>query len=552
MALPAPFNPDAIDLPASPRAPTVTNDAPGILATELAAPMPTLDLGDTRPLLGEPQATTRQAPADSFDPGAGFTNVLAARPASHFTIVASFDTSVTNSSVATGYTQAVNAAISYFEGEITNPITVDITFSWGTIDGQPISGPLGESNSIYSPFTYGQVYSAVKGLANQSAVQQAAYATLPPSAPAGVTNLDVNTAQAAALGLAGNTVNGGAIGLGSNYPFFWSQSAVEAGAYDAVSTLEHEISEILGRSDEGGAGGSYTLLDFFRYTALDGGSADPPGSAAGWRDEPFEPGYSTNSYSYFSYNGTTVTLPYDTPTDVGNGADIADWAPSVPTDSFGYGSQGAVAPVSATDLQEMNVLGYSLAAACYAEGTRILTANGPVAVEHLEVGMAVATLSGRLARITWTGRRAVEPARHREPQTLNPIRVRAGAFGHAPHADLVLSPDHAVLLEGRLVPIRHLANGASIAQETRARITYWHLELDRHDAIFAEGMPCETYLDTGNRDAFEGNATTQLHPDFRQHHAERVWAERGCAPILTDPAEPALRRLHTHTLARVA
>ncbi len=195
---------------------------------------------------------------------------------------------------------------------------------------------------------------------------------------------------------------------------------------------------------------------------------------------------------------------------------------------------------------------YSYTPACYASGTHILTASGPVAVEHLAVGMRLPTASGRLARIAWLGHRTVEPARHPRPHDMNPIRVRAHAFGHAPARDLLLSPDHAVLVEGVLIPIRHLANGSSIAQEPRASITYWHVELDRHDAILAEGLACESYLETGNRNAFEGEAATRLHPDFTPHqaHAEHLWAERGCAPILTDPAAAALRRHHTSLLAR--
>jgi hypothetical protein len=31
---------------------------------------------------------------------------------------------------------------------------------------------------------------------------------------------------------------------------------------------------------------------------------------------------------------------------------------------------------------------------------------------------------------------------------------------------------------------------------------YVHVELDRHDILLAEGLPAESYLDTGNRAAF--------------------------------------------------
>jgi hypothetical protein len=186
--------------------------------------------------------------------------------------------------------------------------------------------------------------------------------------------------------------------------------------------------------------------------------------------------------------------------------------------------------------------------ACFAAGTRIMGAFGPVPVEALAVGDRLRTARGRLAPVRWLGHRRVDLARHKRPLDVMPVRVRRAAFGRGrPDRDLVLSPDHAVFFRGHLVPVRHLINGVSIVQETRERITYWHVELDRHDVILAEGLPCESYLDTGNRGAFENaDGPVQMTPDF----ARGVWAAEGCAPILTDPADPRLRAMHTRLLAR--
>jgi hypothetical protein len=50
------------------------------------------------------------------------------------------------------------------------------------------------------------------------------------------------------------------------------------------------------------------------------------------------------------------------------------------------------------------------------------------------------------------------------------------------------------------VPVRYLDNGISIARALGSRIVeYFHVELDRHDVLFVEGLPAESYLDTGNR-----------------------------------------------------
>ena len=136
-----------------------------------------------------------------------------------------------------------------------------------------------------------------------------------------------------------------------------------------------------------------------------------------------------------------------------------------------------------------------------------------------------------LRPVRWIGRARIDLDRHSHPEHVAPVRIRAGAFGDGtPHRDLLLSPDHAVFRDGALIPVRLLLNGATIVQEKRAgRITYFHVELDSHDVLLAEGLPAESYLDTGNRDAFDNAGKVQaLHPDF----AARSWDERGCAPLL--------------------
>jgi Hint domain len=86
-----------------------------------------------------------------------------------------------------------------------------------------------------------------------------------------------------------------------------------------------------------------------------------------------------------------------------------------------------------------------------------------------------------------------------------------------------------VFVDGVLIPIRHLVNGTTVAQEQVDEITYWHVELESHDVIMAEGLPCESYLDTGNRGAFEnGGAPVQLHPDFARWRREAS----ACAPLV--------------------
>jgi len=130
-----------------------------------------------------------------------------------------------------------------------------------------------------------------------------------------------------------------------------------------------------------------------------------------------------------------------------------------------------------------------------------------VAVEALRVGDHVPARSGALRRVGWIGRTSVSV-----DDATAPVAVRAGAFGAgAPHRSLVLSPDHAVFADGALVPVRYLGNGGSIVRCAAQRVVeYFHVELDRHDVPFADGLAAESYLHTGNRAQFADGSTAQV------------------------------------------
>jgi hypothetical protein len=178
-------------------------------------------------------------------------------------------------------------------------------------------------------------------------------------------------------------------------------------------------------------------------------------------------------------------------------------------------------------------------APCFAEGTRILTARGEVAVEDLVEGDEVVTARGGLRPAIWIGSRRIRCDRHPRPSEVNPVRVRAGAFGDGlPTRDLRLSPGHAVEIDGVLVPVSQLINGATIVQEEVEAIRYFHVELDAHDVILAEGLACESYLDDGNRQVF-GNAPGHLALYGRLDPQD--W-DQACLPVLRPgPESEALR-----------
>jgi hypothetical protein len=174
---------------------------------------------------------------------------------------------------------------------------------------------------------------------------------------------------------------------------------------------------------------------------------------------------------------------------------------------------------------------------CYVAGTLIRTERGDVEVDHLSINDRVITVSGASLPIRWIGYRKVRCNRHPQPEQVWPVRVAAGGFGISkPGRDLLLSPDHAVYVQKMLVPIRSLMNGTTITQVSVDQVAYYHVELPTHDIIFAEGLPCESYLDCGNRKEFtNGGGTVQMHPDFGSgERDEAIWETSGYAPLRVD------------------
>ena len=182
---------------------------------------------------------------------------------------------------------------------------------------------------------------------------------------------------------------------------------------------------------------------------------------------------------------------------------------------------------------------------CFLRGTRIRTVTGDKAVESLTMGEAVLTASGEARPIRWIGSRGLDCTRHPKPNFVWPIRIQAGAFGpDMPARDLWMSPFHSILLEGVLVQVEKLVNGATVVQVPRERVEYWHVELESHDILLAEGLPAESYLDVGNRTGFvNGGAYLEAYPDFKPKEGSET-----CVPVVKEG--PVIERAKATLLAR--
>jgi hypothetical protein len=139
---------------------------------------------------------------------------------------------------------------------------------------------------------------------------------------------------------------------------------------------------------------------------------------------------------------------------------------------------------------------------CFARGTRVLTSHGEVPVEDLANGDLVITANGALP-IKWIARQTFRKNESASwhPSVL-PIRVSRFAIDdQTPHRDLYLSQEHALLIDGILIPVRYLVNGRSITVDNNAgkaeAIEYFSVQLDTHQVIFAEGAAAETFRYAG-------------------------------------------------------
>jgi len=172
---------------------------------------------------------------------------------------------------------------------------------------------------------------------------------------------------------------------------------------------------------------------------------------------------------------------------------------------------------------------------CFVRGTRLLTPEGYRPIESFDPGDAVITQDGRPRAIKWLGHRTMD-LRGNTPD--HPIRFAPGSISPGiPARPVKLSPLHAVFIDGVLVPALHLVNGATITWQKTGPVTYFHLELDRHDIVFAEAMPVETFLENGNR--------AQLF----QERGTRAHCTTPCAPLITGGPKLAKIRRLLHEIA---
>jgi hypothetical protein len=152
-----------------------------------------------------------------------------------------------------------------------------------------------------------------------------------------------------------------------------------------------------------------------------------------------------------------------------------------------------------------NLLGATGSPACFMAGTAIRTPTGNVPVETLRIGDLVTLADGRTATVAWIGRQTISMV-FADPLRVLPIRIKAHALEDGiPARDLLLSPDHAVLVDDILIQAGALVNGVSVLRESDVPtvFTYYHIEIADHSLLLAENTPAESFVDNVSRLNFD-------------------------------------------------
>jgi hypothetical protein len=442
---------------------------------------------------------------------------------------------------------ALHYAAIYLGNLITDPIAVTIQANVSNLNSTTTTGILayGSAEGYFENF---------KTIRQEIALHDPSVAKyLPTTLPSGVyTSIVASKSELQAWGLGYGAPSysiGGSIVINTAYSSSFNYSTsinahnANTGLTDFVGVAEHELSHALGRISYNGntaslGGYLFGPLNLFRFDAPGKLQVDGMSSS------------SNATIPYFSLN--------DGKTDLISFASVSrtDWANPASgrysNDSWdGYAPSSGYARLYNIDRSLLNAIGFDVV--CFAAGAKILTSTGPVAVEHLAEGDEIVLHRGGTAPIKWIGHRHIDTTKHPKPDTVWPVLIEAGAIlDGVPHRDLLVSPNHAFLLDDHLIPAKTLINGTTIRQVERKRITYYHIELPEHAAIYAEGTPTESYLDTGNRSFFENaGIAVSLHPDFSTAAlAQQDRAQQSCAPFIE--AGPLVEAIRARILARAA
>jgi len=184
---------------------------------------------------------------------------------------------------------------------------------------------------------------------------------------------------------------------------------------------------------------------------------------------------------------------------------IAELVFHIPVTSLGaYGTNGNSGN---WDYFEVGIDATAFDVVCFAGGTRLETPQGLRAVEEIAVGDLLVTADQAPQRVVWIGSRRVSEVEMAAVRKLRPVRISAGALGDGvPQRDLLVSRQHRMVVSSKIanrmfgtasvmVPAIKLVEMPGIFEDAACTsVEYFHVLLDNHAVIFAEGAPTESLL----------------------------------------------------------
>ena len=169
---------------------------------------------------------------------------------------------------------------------------------------------------------------------------------------------------------------------------------------------------------------------------------------------------------------------------------------------------------------------------CFLRGTTIRTADGGRNVEDLAIGDLLPTMFGGLRPIQWIGRYPIKKSDPSKPwpKSARPVRIaRSALAANVPQANLYVTQAHCVFIDDVLVSAGLLVNDATITLCEAGELNeleFFHIKLESHDVIYAEGAPVETLLNVD-----EG--AVNFADYFRMYGAPTI-DEAPCLPMLSN------------------
>lgn len=177
---------------------------------------------------------------------------------------------------------------------------------------------------------------------------------------------------------------------------------------------------------------------------------------------------------------------------------IASTIPLIPGETYTFDSER-------TSHQRDNQ--YTDYFACFTGNSLIQTDHGLVKVCDRVPGDKIQTMDNGLQTLRMVLSRAMLPEELKKNPKMRPVCIKAGALGRGvPNNDLFVSPQHRFFVQSRIAKrmfgkAEILASAIKMTElpgifldESCSSVEYFHLVLDRHEIIFANGAPTESFF----------------------------------------------------------